>query len=264
MSLRKYWYYFTSILTLLTRLNNPFFIIQIFLGMTEPGIKQIRVRQNSVVVKVRGKMDIWSVKEALLDKFYEKCGFKIQDGWNVIDIGAGIGEFCLEAALGRPAMNIHAYEPFPESYQLLNENLVLNNIATVKPHNIAIGAKNGKLALDLTGGEPLQFQSVSSPVSESESLVVDSISLEDALDQTGMDQCDLLKLDCEGAEYPILFNAPDQVFKRIQRIVMEYHDGVAQGDHSQMAVFLVNKGYKVSIFSNAVHQNIGYLRAHKA
>ncbi|HUS57466.1 MAG TPA: FkbM family methyltransferase, partial [Planctomycetota bacterium] len=38
-----------------------------------------------------------------------------------------------------------------------------------------------------------------------------------------VERCDLLKLDCEGAEYDALLGAPRALLERIGRIVMEYH-----------------------------------------
>jgi hypothetical protein len=35
--------------------------------------------------------------------------------------------------------------------------------------------------------------------------------------------CDLLKLDCEGDEYRIILDSPDEVFNGIKNIAMEYH-----------------------------------------
>ena len=33
----------------------------------------------------------------------------------------------------------------------------------------------------------------------------------------------MLKLDCEGAEYDIVDASPDESWRRVQRVVMEYH-----------------------------------------
>jgi hypothetical protein len=70
-----------------------------------------------------------------------------------------------------------------------------------------------------------------------------------------------MKLDCEGAEYEILFKAPDSVLNRIDRIVMEYHDNAVEYTHADMERFLKEKGYKVKVYPSPVHPYLGYLSA---
>lgn len=62
--------------------------------------------RNGQQVKVRSLMDIWIVKETCLDKDYEVNGVPIADGWQVVDIGAGLGDFVLSAANERPNCKI--------------------------------------------------------------------------------------------------------------------------------------------------------------
>ena len=46
----------------------------------------------------------------------------------------------------------------------------------------------------------------------------------DIFDENGLERCNLLKIDCEGAEYDIFYNTPAEYFDRIDRIRMEYHN----------------------------------------
>jgi hypothetical protein len=43
------------------------------------------------------------------------------------------------------------------------------------------------------------------------------------LDRNGLEQVDLLKVDCEGGEYDIFADVPQPVFDRIAAIVLEVH-----------------------------------------
>jgi FkbM family methyltransferase len=262
--LRKYTYYLFSIFELLIGFAQPFLIIGIFLHRSKPGTKTIRLRKSGLQFRVREAMDVWSIKETFLDRFYEKYGYPVQPDWKVIDIGAGTGEYTIFAsrALSQPSGQVYAFEPFPQSFGLMQENLQLNDLKNVHIYNDAIGAENGELVLDLTGGEPLQFQSRDhGPEADEKNLRVKALSLETALIQLGLETCDLLKLDCEGAEYPILFGAPRAVLDRFQRIVMEYHDNVSQYTHQDLVRFLSERGFQVESFPNPVHPHLGYLRA---
>jgi FkbM family methyltransferase len=262
LMLRKYAYYLYSIFELLLGFENPFLIIKTYLNLTPLGVKIVHLRKPSLNFSVRGAMDIWSIKETFLDRFYEKHGFVIEAGWNVIDIGAGIGDFTLYATIKESNVRVFAFEPYPESFTLMKENLRRNGISNVQAFDQAIGAHTGDLILDLTSGEPLQFQSqVELATNIKNSLSVNSLSLIDALTTLDLDSCDLLKLDCEGAEYSILFNSSPSALERIQRIVMEYHDNLVPHQHAELASFLQERGFQVETFPNPVHSNLGYLRA---
>jgi FkbM family methyltransferase len=260
--LRKYSYYLLSIAKLLFGFYDPILITKIFLNLANPGIKTVRLRRLSLQFRVRGAMDVWSIKETFLDRFYEKFGFTIQPNWKIIDIGAGVGDYSLYAAVTQPNSKIFSFEPFPESFALMQENLRLNTIKNVQVFEQAVGASSGELILDLAGGEPLQFQSyLGSTVNVNQSLSVSSVSLADVLARFEIESCDLLKLDCEGAEYPILFGTQETCLARIKRIVMEYHDNLTQYSHKDLTHFLNEHGFQVESFSNPVHPHLGYLRA---
>lgn len=259
---RKYSYYLLSIFKLLFGFSDPILIVKIFLNLAQPGIQVVRLRRRGLQFRVRGAMDVWSIKETFLDRFYEKFGFTIQPNWKIIDIGAGVGDYSLYAVATQPNSKIFSFEPFPESFALMQENLKLNTIKNVQVFEQAVGASSGELILDLTSGEPLQFQSFLEDVANiKKSLSVNSISLVDALARLEIESCDLLKMDCEGAEYPILFGAPDSALKHIQRIVMEYHDNLIEHNHKDLTHFLNDRGFQVETFPNPVHQHLGYLRA---
>jgi FkbM family methyltransferase len=179
----------------------------------------------------------------------------------VIDIGAGLGEYTLYSACV-VGTKVFAFEPFPESFALLQENLQLNDITNVQAFEAAIGSQSGNLILDLSSGEPLQFQSAAKQASANQySLSVRSISLADVFDRSGIESCNLLKLDCEGAEYDILLKAMPSVLEKIEHIVMEYHDHVADHTHVELIHFLEAQGYQVNAYPNLVLPYLGYIRA---
>jgi len=259
---RMYSYYLLSIFKLLFGFENPIALAKIFLNSGDSRVKTVRLRTSGLQFQVRGAMDVWSIKETFLDRFYERYGFTIQPRWNILDIGAGIGEYTLYAATMQPDSRVIAFEPYPQSFVLMQENLRLGKVPNARAFEKAIGAASGELILDLTGGEPLQFQSSMKQTAQIEKgLSVNALSLADAFAMLEMDSCDLLKLDCEGAEYAILFNAPRSVLELVKRIVMEYHDNVVEYTHRDLTRFLSEQGFEVETFRNPVHSYLGYLRA---
>jgi FkbM family methyltransferase len=262
MLLRRYAYHLSSIFTLLTGFRNPFKITGIFLGakVTEGTIVQLR--GSGLKFKVRGKMDVWSLKETLLDRFYERFGFAVQDGWTIVDIGGGIGDYTIFAAHGREQARVIAFEPFPDSYRLLQDNLALNQIHTVQLSTQAVGSQTGIMQFVAGPADPLSRQtSVLSGVATGEGLPVQSVSLGAVLEQLAGGSIDLIKLDCEGAEYDILMNSPAAVLEKIDRIVLEYHDDVTPYKHGDLVKYLTEQGFQVESWENFAHANIGYLRA---
>jgi FkbM family methyltransferase len=260
--IRMYSYYLLSIFRLFAGFHNPLLLIKTFLNPKDSGVKTVHLRTNKLQFRVRGAMDVWSIKETFLDRFYEKYGFTIQPHWKILDIGAGIGDYTLYAAVMRPDSQVFSFEPYPQSFALMQENLRLNGISNARAFDQAIGATTGDLVLDLTGGEPLQFQSLTGQAGQVEkSLSVRALSLADAFAILEIESCDLLKLDCEGAEYAILFDTPRPVLELVQRIVMEYHDNVVEYTHHDLTRFLNKQGFTVETFQNPVHSYLGYLRA---
>jgi FkbM family methyltransferase len=254
-------YYISSIYNLLTGIKNWPLVVRIFLKIAPPGPYLIELRKSGLRLKARGVMDVWSIKETFLDRFYERFGAAVEDGWTVVDIGGGIGDYTLFAALANPHGKVYAFEPFPQSFAFLQENVTANRATNIQAFQEAIWSQAGAVKIDSTTGEPGQFISRTTDVIVEQATQVPSISLAQAFERQGIAQCDLMKIDCEGAEYPILFNTPDEVLQRVRRIVMEYHDSVTKYTHRDMQSYLESKGYAVRVVHSYVHADLGYLYA---
>ncbi len=260
----KYWYYFRSIFELLSGIVEWILVIRIFLHWTGLEEKQVRLRKPRLMFTVRGSMDIWSIKETLIDRFYERHGCPIGEGWVIVDIGAGIGDFTSAAAYRDPQNRVYAFEPYYDSYLLLCRNIQENGLANITAHQEAVWSETGALALDLSGGEPLQFRSLDAAEAaalQCEHCLVPCTSLEDMLKRLELEGIDLLKMDCEGAEYRILMHTPQDSLRRVRRIVMEYHDNTGSSTHRDLEHFLTKSGYMVRSVQNVVHPYLGYLYA---
>lgn len=69
-----------------------------------------------------------------------------------IDIGANQGLYSLIAARNPACQQVHAFEPVRTTYQYLLDNILLNQAGNIIPHNVAITARNGKLAIGIKRG----------------------------------------------------------------------------------------------------------------
>ncbi len=257
MLLSRWLYYLSSIPTLFLGIKNRRTMLSIFLGLASPPV--VIELKNGLRFRVRTWMDLWVLKEACLDRQYENAGAAIQDGWTIIDIGAGLGDFAVSAARAHPRSTVYAYEPFPESFQLMRENRRLNHIENVKPFALAVGAQSGSMQLRAVSSEAVQQTTVGAP--EAHAIEVSSITLDQLLSAPTLSRCDYMKMDCEGAEYGIFFNASPATLEKIQNICLEYHDGVTAFSHDDLVRFFKRNGFRVTCTENPAHRNLGLLYA---
>lgn len=210
---------------------------------------------------VRSLMDAWIVKETNLDRDYEVHGAPIQDGWNVVDIGAGLGDFTVFAAQRTPHGRVFAFEPAPDSVALLKKNLGLNRVQNVEVCPCAVSHVAGTLHLDISGGVAVQYRTVGAAHAQTGKIEVRSLALADVLADLPGGVCDFLKMDCEGAEYDMLLNLHDATLRRIRRICLEYHEFVTPYSHTHLARFFREKGWEVRVSPSPVRRELGFLYA---
>ena len=259
--LSRWRYYLSSIPTLFLGIRNWQTMLKVFVGVpvSEPILIELR---NGLRYHVRTRMDIWVLKEACIDYQYERASVAIQDGWTIIDIGAGLGDFAISIAKPHPHSTVYAYEPFPDSFELLQENLRQNQIENIKAFPQAIAAQTGSLQLRAVSAEAVQ-QSTAAAIDTPGAIEVPSVTLDQAFAELGLARCDYLKMDCEGAEYGILFNASPATLDKIDRICLEYHDDVTAYTHHDLAAFFEKRNFKIRVTPNLAHWQWGLLYAEK-
>jgi FkbM family methyltransferase len=258
-------YYGASVFKMLVGFKNWPAIVPFFLGNRANRQLRLRLRRPQVELIVRSAMDIWSVKETFIDQFYTRFGVPVEDGWTVMDIGAGIGDYAIHAAYGKPNVQVYAFEPYPGSFALIEGEPGPEQDGPCSNLSASGVAYNRTVTLDIASGEPLQISSHNphTSVEGDQGLSVDAISLESALSKLNITRLDLLKMDCEGAEYEILLNTPPEKLLLVERIIMEYHDLDVQQSHPVLVDFLGRQGYQVTCRENIVHADIGYLYAER-
>ena len=261
MSGRKLLYYLASLRTLLGRVRNWPVLFWDLLGLPIGRPYLLRLRDGATF-QVRNFMDAWIVKEVYLDRDYERYGVALQPGWTVVDIGACLGGFAVFAARRAPGIRVHAFEPAPESYRLLCQNLELNGIDNVTAHPAAVAAASGPLTLYTFAGHAEQNSMTPTRAQvDSLAVTVEGLALADLFDRLGLARCDFLKIDCEGAEFDILLSAPPELFGRVRHICMEYHDGVTAFSHADLLRHFERLGFQTRRFPSPVLPNEGFIYA---
>jgi FkbM family methyltransferase len=157
---------------------------------------------------------------------YVQSDFKIKDNWTVVDIGANVGIFSTYAVKQAKDVKVFAYEPESSNFEYLIDNITRNNLSkNIKPFKLAVTRQpNKQLTLYIhaygSGGNSLFVEQVSK---KHTTQTVKTTSLSQILKNNNISKIDLLKLDCEGAEYDILLNATKNTLSKIKRIVLESH-----------------------------------------
>jgi FkbM family methyltransferase len=138
----------------------------------------------------------------------------------VVDIGAHIGLFSVFAARILQAKRIISVEPDPANFELLSKNISANHLENATLVKAAIAGESGERRIYInpsnTGGHSFYAQGASRRQ-------VGAISLTELFKSSGISECSLLKMDCEGAEMEVFESAPDKLIRSISAISLEYH-----------------------------------------
>ncbi len=181
---------------------------------------------NGILFKARiGKRDGSMINEMWIEKSYFRHLTGIKDDTIVIDIGAHIGTFSVFVAKQARNTLVYSYEPCPENYILLRENIKLNNFeGNIKPFKLGVWSKTGKHRLFVHNNyTQLAAMYLKKGWKNKKMINIECTTLKNIFTCNKIDKCNLLKIDCEGAEYEILYNTPKEYLKRIETIVAELH-----------------------------------------
>ena len=150
-------------------------------------------------------------------------------GGIIIDIGAYIGDTAV--FFGRRGTIVYAYEPSKELYEIAQKNIELNNI-NAKIFNVGISNRNTNAKIthnrnNISDSESFvifEEQNTLKNLKKDRFLYTEQIkliSLNEILEQ--FESVYLLKMDCEGCEFPAISSVKDENLQKIKYIIMELH-----------------------------------------
>lgn len=201
----------------------------------------------------------------IFHRLYIRDEYRIQDLRKrdldcVIDIGGHIGGFSFLVAPF--ARRVLVFEPVNENFDLLQKNLSssqFGHVSCIKAAAIK-GEKEVKIFTSATSSG--SHSAYPRKGADGTYEMVPGLSLEDIFREYDIERCDLLKLDCEGTEYGLIFSANEELLSRISRIVLEFHN-VSGGDPGWNADALRERlegnGFKVDMKSRKRHLNQGIM-----
>jgi hypothetical protein len=148
----------------------------------------------------------------------------------ILDVGANIGCFAVYAAQSCPDAKIYALAGQVSAFQC------------------AVASSDRRRELAVTEESLENSFHIVSPEATRET--VDCMTLPNILETLKLGTVDLLKMNCEGAEYEILEGCPDADLKRITNIRLEYHNLPApKRTGEDLAKLLQDRGYRIERFT---------------
>jgi FkbM family methyltransferase len=152
----------------------------------------------------------------------------------ILDCGANLGMASLYFKWLYPEARIVAFEPDPETFQLLAKNIARNGL-DIQAHNCALWDQDGELNFFVDDREPGSLlMSAYSSRTNGKCITVPARKLSGFIEG----QVDFLKIDVEGSEQRILEELVGSgKIANIRQMVVEYHHRIAH-HKSNLAEFL--------------------------
>jgi len=139
----------------------------------------------------------------------------------VLDVGASTGLFSMLAAVGCAERQVHAFEPAPETFQYLTENLKENGFTNITPVCGCLLDFDGETPLYLNHSAALPFSTSSIAGYRDAKLTVTApvMKIDTYAEINSLTAIDLIKIDVEGNDHRVLDGAK-KVLERDQPVII--------------------------------------------
>jgi FkbM family methyltransferase len=194
----------------------------LILDRARPDKSYVDFRENKILIDpneyVGSRIYEGSFHEEELAGFIDK---KVSKSNLIFDIGAHIGSITIifRENVGQEG-EIHAFEPNPESYEMMLDTVKQNEFTNIEMHHCAVSDSEGKVKISKNAGNTGK----SSIKRDAEEVTeVDSIPAVKIFNQVE-GTVDWLKIDIEGAELEVLQNLDhNDKLSQVSNIILELH-----------------------------------------
>ncbi|MNU81214.1 2-O-methyltransferase NoeI [compost metagenome] len=165
----------------------------------------------------------------------------------ILDIGANIGEISLRFAQTYPQASIHSFEPFPDTFHSLKQNVSLNSFPNIELHPVGLGSEQGNVFFEERSvGNPGMNRVTSDPERSSKEVTI--TTLDSFAEKLGNRRVSLIKIDVEGYELEVLKGASSLIQQHRPVFFIELDDDNLKdqnGSALELIQFLHSFGYKI-------------------
>jgi FkbM family methyltransferase len=144
----------------------------------------------------------------------------VSDVRTVVDIGANVGAASVYFAMAYPNAQVYSLEPASSPFSLLGQNVAALPNVQVFPFGLHFSER--KLTLFHGKNDSVESSLSSSPRTTSESEPIRLLGAAQFLSDHRIDKVDVLKIDTEGCEVPILRSLEDYL-PEVKVLYVEYH-----------------------------------------
>jgi len=176
----------------------------------------------------------------------------------IIDVGGNMGYFAMYAFFKKSKAKIFSFEPVPTNFGFLTYHKETHPFLNWTIYNFAVSNKAGEFDFYYNSNFSPEGIDVSASLfppdkistidTNHRKITVPVLSLNNWMKEKNISICDILKLDCEGAEYSIIYSMPNELLKGIKYIVADVHKmtGNDENIHS-LSDYLTKRGFEVNI-----------------
>ena len=158
-------------------------------------------------------------KETFQGRTYPPIPF-VKTPARVLDIGANIGASAVTFALRYPRARIAAVEPARQAFALLRRNTA--RYANIECHNVGLFSATMKRELLVGVTDSLTNSILPNRYSGERREEIQLVAADEFAAQTDMTRAEIIKIDTEGCELPIL-SAMSESVRAAKVIYLEYH-----------------------------------------
>jgi FkbM family methyltransferase len=178
---------------------------------------------------------------------YIKRIFQPNKGETVVDVGAHIGVYTLNAAnkVGDSGIVV-SFEPDKRNLKLLNKNIKINGFRKVKTINAALDRCSSEKTLYLTN-DPL-FSSMTPSVHAKEKIAIETVTLDSMAETLNLTHIDWIKIDVEGNELNVLEGGQQTFSNCVDRVIIETSNPKALHFLSERG-FTIQKLFGINYFA---------------
>ena len=241
--------------------NYPEWYLIFFYRLLKKTITRLNLKNGLTIFGGKRSQILDIADEIFVQKVYNPMYMPLKPEATVIDIGANVGIYCLYAAKNG-AKRIYAVEPLSQNISLIKKNFKTNKLTQPIITEAAVTNRSGGARLYLADFDShgLLFNH-DYKKKFTKYIFIRSITLTNIIQKNRIKRVDFLKIDCEGGEGEIIYSTPAAIWHKIDKVAIEYHNGVSKYNNVNIVNRLKKLGYQTKLKS--LDPYLGYIYAWK-